>query len=296
MIPLVSGGRVHMMKTRYEEVGDNDILDVQLILDVRCTERDTTMYVTSNDLMVDPHFPEVRPINYNPNRRREVRINIYAYTQTHDTHAMTFDNSLPPPHPPLTRARMYAYIQNPADQSQGAAPIVICKLRYGQEIKLRARATKGVGKDHAKWSPVATAVFQYFPEVIINDAMMDSLTREQKEQFVNSCPGRKEEDWVRLGGKRKLFRIGNNGNVEVSDPEVYAYDGECIKAAEEMGFPGLVEIKPSPDRFIFRVEATGALTAREIVTTGMQWLKDKCMELSTHVTQAEQRLADAEME
>lgn len=150
----------------------------------------------------------------------------------------------------------------------------------------------------SQWSPVATAVFQYYPEIRINEALMESLTREQREAFVNACPGRKEEDWVRLGGKRKLFRIGNNGQVEVTDPEVYAYDGECIKAAEEMGFPGLVDIRPRLDRFIFRVEATGALPAAVIVQTAIRWLEQKTTELHLGVTEAERKLVvqEAQME
>lgn len=38
-------------------------------------------------------------------------------------------------------------------------------MRKGQELKLKAIVRKGLGKDHAKWIPVATAVFQYVPEV-----------------------------------------------------------------------------------------------------------------------------------
>lgn len=38
---------------------------------------------------------------------------------------------------------------------------MIVKMRKGQELKLKAIARKGTGKDHAKWSPVATARYQF---------------------------------------------------------------------------------------------------------------------------------------
>jgi hypothetical protein len=34
--------------------------------------------------------------------------------------------------------------------------------------------------------------------------------------------------------------------VEVLSPEAYAYDGECIAKAEELGKPGIVDIRPLP--------------------------------------------------
>jgi capsule polysaccharide export protein KpsC/LpsZ len=34
-----------------------------------------------------------------------------------------------------------------------------------QEIELEAHAVKGMGKTHAKWSPVGTAWYRMFPEV-----------------------------------------------------------------------------------------------------------------------------------
>jgi DNA-directed RNA polymerase II subunit RPB3 len=67
-------------------------------------------------------------------------------------------------------------------------PIVLVKMRKNQELKLRAMARKGIGKDHAKWIPVATAVFQYMPVIKINDRLMDQLTEKEKEDWCKSDP------------------------------------------------------------------------------------------------------------
>ena len=48
----------------------------------------------------------------------------------------------------------------PADIAMNADPILICKLRKNQHIKIKCQARKGIGKEHAKWSPACTAAFQ----------------------------------------------------------------------------------------------------------------------------------------
>lgn len=75
-----------------------------------------------------------------------------------------------------------------AEDAAAVDPVLIVKLAKGQELKLRAIARKGIGKDHAKWIPVATVVMQQVPDIRLNHALMDTLTDAEKEEFCASCP------------------------------------------------------------------------------------------------------------
>jgi DNA-directed RNA polymerase I and III subunit RPAC1 len=43
--------------------------------------------------------------------------------------------------------------------------ILIAKLRPGQEIEMELICEKGIGKTHAKWSPVCTAYYRLMPDI-----------------------------------------------------------------------------------------------------------------------------------
>lgn len=64
--------------------------------------------------------------------------------------------------------------------------IPIVKLAKNQEIKIRFEVQKGIGKMHAKWSPVSLATFQPDPEIKIDDSV--DLTTQQKFAIRDSCP------------------------------------------------------------------------------------------------------------
>ena len=58
-------------------------------------------------------------------------------------------------------------------------------MRPGQCIDLEAHAVKGIGADHAKWSPVATAWYRLHPEVVLTKKVVG----KQAQELLKLCPG-----------------------------------------------------------------------------------------------------------
>ncbi|KAI8984533.1 DNA-directed RNA polymerase [Mycotypha africana] len=63
--------------------------------------------------------------------------------------------------------------------------IVIAKLRPGQEVEMELHCQKGVGREHAKWSPVATASYRLLPEITILKPITGQDAEDFKKCFVD---------------------------------------------------------------------------------------------------------------
>ena len=59
--------------------------------------------------------------------------------------------------------------------------ILIAKMRPGQEIEMEMIATKGIGKTHAKWSPVCTAYYRFVPDIRIEGDIRGDDARKLKK-------------------------------------------------------------------------------------------------------------------
>jgi DNA-directed RNA polymerase I and III subunit RPAC1 len=143
--------------------------------------------------------------------------------------------------------------------------ILIAKLRPGQEIELEAHARYGIGQDHAKYSPVATAAYRLYTNVEIVEPIYD----EDAEQLAHLYePGVFELTPANVPGKRVTAKVVNP----------YA----CTMSRNYMRNPVLakaIKMTRIPHHFIFSVESVGMHKPAVLVAEALKVLKQKCGDL-----------------
>eukprot|EP00618_Florenciella_parvula_P026015 CAMPEP_0119488184 /NCGR_PEP_ID=MMETSP1344-20130328/14043_1 /TAXON_ID=236787 /ORGANISM="Florenciella parvula, Strain CCMP2471" /LENGTH=188 /DNA_ID=CAMNT_0007523117 /DNA_START=24 /DNA_END=590 /DNA_ORIENTATION=+ len=132
---------------------------------------------------------------------------------------------------------------------EGIAPvhddILLAKLRPGQSIKLEAHCQKGDGKNHAKFSPVATAAYRLMPHIKV----VEPKDVDEAVEAAVAAPV--------LGASRPR-------DCSMLRP---------LKRNEE--WHESVKLQRIADHFIFKVEAVGMLTPREIVSEAFRTIREK---------------------
>ncbi|KAI5123927.1 hypothetical protein M0805_006344 [Coniferiporia weirii] len=118
-------------------------------------------------------------------------------------------------------------------------PVLICKIRQGQELKVRCIAKKGIAKEHAKWSPCSAVSFEYDPH-------------------------------NKLRHTTYWFEVDEKGEWPLSEN---AKEEEPQREDERFDF------NAKPEKFYFEVETVGSLTPQEVVMKGLQELQTKLANL-----------------
>ncbi|KAI0645508.1 DNA-directed RNA polymerase [Trametes meyenii] len=118
-------------------------------------------------------------------------------------------------------------------------PILICKIRKGQELKIKCIAKKGLAKEHAKWSPCAAVGFEYDP-------------------------------YNKLRHTTYWFEYDARAEWPMS---------ENAKEEEPPRDDVLFDYNAKPEKFYMDVETDGSLGPQEVVLKGLQELQTKLANL-----------------
>lgn len=144
--------------------------------------------------------------------------------------------------------------------------ILIAKLRPGQAIEFEAHGRVGIGKDHAKYSPVATASYRLMPKIELLEDVYDELAEELVHVYE---PG--------------VFDL-----VPVTDvpghrcKAVLVNPYACTMSRNYMRNPKLkkaITMSRISDHFIFSVESVGMHSPAVLVAEALRILQRKCTRL-----------------
>jgi DNA-directed RNA polymerases I and III subunit RPAC1 len=144
--------------------------------------------------------------------------------------------------------------------------ILIAKLRPGQIIELEAHGRKGIGKDHAKFSPVATASYRLMPQITIVQPIYD----KDAEELV----------YVYEPGVFDLVPAETGidpPNTKVKARLINPY--ACTMSRNYMRHPILeqsIRMARLSDHFIFSIESVGAYRPGVLLAEAIRILQQKC--------------------
>ncbi|KAF8609028.1 insert subdomain of RNA polymerase alpha subunit [Ceratobasidium sp. AG-I] len=115
------------------------------------------------------------------------------------------------------------------------SPVLLCRIRKGQELKLRCIAKKGTAKEHAKWSPCSAIGFEYDPH-----------NRLRHTTY-----------WYEVDSRTE-WPLSENAREEEPPRDDEPFD-----------------FMAKPNRFYFDVETDGKVAPREVVMKGLSELQTK---------------------
>ncbi|KAF7663560.1 hypothetical protein LDENG_00207400, partial [Lucifuga dentata] len=104
--------------------------------------------------------------------------------------------------------------------------ILIAQLRPGQELDIIMHCVKGIGKDHAKFSPVATASYRLLPDITLLEPVLG-----EKAERLQRCFSQGVIDLENVDGT-KVAKVVNS-RLDTCSREVLRHDD--LKNAVKLG-------------------------------------------------------------
>jgi len=146
--------------------------------------------------------------------------------------------------------------------------ILLAVLAPGQEVILEAHCIKGYGKEHAKWSPVATSWYYFSWDPILVKKTCGSLA----EELVRQLPG-----IIKLIGKKPFRRavIDNARNHEI-------LMAKYRRLSNEHKWAAVLQMRKVKNQFVFKIETSGAIEPWDIFIQAGSMLTTKIERVLKH--------------
>ncbi|KAI9835643.1 MAG: 45 kDa subunit of RNA polymerase II [Sclerophora amabilis] len=141
------------------------------------------------------------------------------------------------------------WVGNPIITDPEGLGSVICKLRKGQELRMKCIAKKGIAKEHSKWAPTSAVGFEYDPH-----NKLRHLDYWYEEDPAKEWPKSKNADWE-----------------------------EPLQEGEAFDFDAV------PNRFYYDVETVGGLEPDAIIQQGIKVMQQKLAAVIQDLTGDEDR-------
>lgn len=143
--------------------------------------------------------------------------------------------------------------------------VPITKLNPGERIHLYARAYKGVGETHAKFSPVATAFYRLVPKIQVDP----DIPEKRKQLLVDTCPN-------------KVFEIEESGDVAATNYRRCTTCRECTRTTRLTKY---IKLEKDANHYEFTVESVGVRSAPELVKEAIKILRTKCYTMQNEIAE-----------
>jgi len=150
--------------------------------------------------------------------------------------------------------------------------VILAKMRPGMEIEARCHCVKGVGRDHAKFSPVATAWYRLMPVINLKREISGEAAIRLKDSF---SPGVIEID------EKSGVAYVENARADSSSRNVYRH----------ADLRDAVEMSKLREHFIFTIESVGVVEARKLFVDAAEIMREKVGSLRS---QLEEMLSSAQ--
>ncbi|KAJ6606363.1 DNA-directed RNA polymerase [Mycena vulgaris] len=136
--------------------------------------------------------------------------------------------------------------------------IVLAKLRPGQAVDITLHAVKGVGKDHAKFSPVATASYRLLPNIVIKKPIPPHLAEKFQNCF---SPG--------------VIHVDPSTKAVSVDEKNKRKDTVSREVLRHPEFEGSVELSRVRDFFLFNIESESAYPPQRLFPDAIAVMRGK---------------------